>query len=364
MATADTRLDSLRIAIGHDIASFVRGTLEELQRRLLSQLRSGQPSSDTETRLQACGDGLRNTPWLWPSLDDALVDLFKDWPLPEDAVSLQSIRDFAKTSSTGNMLDVVKKVDDYLVNCLAKRGTINTGTRILVKALIKLWTQALDSDRRLLALSVVQGRVITTNFRCRCLDQLPLLPDGFVHSLRNIIQNHDEAPEPACVDLATLLTTELSVVTCWRPVLNRMLKNQGEKLIDYALSNLKANEWLQFLLDLRQIFGEEVNWDATTSAPILKPQLHRWANNLDGYLPVISQLEDDARCGPTVQCILAGGDGLHGLLEDTLERVLLLMLNMEGKQHLSVSTLDVDDRKFWEHSTNLLCSLHQDRDHY
>jgi hypothetical protein len=334
---ANIQLDSLRTAIGPDIASLVKGTFEELQSRLLSLIRSDQPSSDTETQLQACGDGLRTTPWLWPSLNASLVELFKDWPLAEDIVCLQSIRELAGMSSSGNMLDVVKKVNDYLVNCLGKRGAINTGTRVLVKALIKLWKQALDSNRRLLALSVVQGRVITTNFRCRCLDQLPLLSDGFVHSLRIIIQNHDDAPNPACVDLTTLIVTaEPSVVTCWRPVLNRMLKNQGEKLIDYALANLKASEWVQFLLDLRQIFGEDVNWDPSTSAPILNPQLYRWANVLGMYLPAVSKLEDNGRCGSAVQCILAGGDGLHGLLEDTLERVLLLMLNLEGTHYFSL----------------------------
>ncbi|KAE9370616.1 hypothetical protein N431DRAFT_38267 [Stipitochalara longipes BDJ] len=335
------RCDSLRAAIGPDISSLVRGTLEEMQKILLSQIRSGQPSSDTEARLQACGSGLLETPWLWPSLDSSLVDLFKDWPTPEDIGCLQSIRDLARMSFTGNMLEVVKKVNDYLVNCLVKRGTINTGTRILMKALIKLWKQALDSDRRLLALSVVQGRVITTNFRCRCLDQLPQLEDGFVFSLRTIIQNHDDAPDPACVDLTTLLvTTEASVLTCWRPVLNRMLQNQGQKLIDYALANLKAREWVQFLLDIRKIFGEDVKWDPNASAPILNPRLHQWAASLDMmYMNVINELEADAQCGSTVQCILVGGDGPYGHLEETLERALLLMLHMEAYSKPAMMTI-------------------------
>lgn len=283
-------------------------------------------------RLQACGSGLLETPWLWPSLEDSLVGQFKEWPSPEDLGYLQSIRDLARTSSTGNMLEVVKKVNDYIVDCLVMRGTIDPGSRILVKALIKLWKQADDSNRRLLALSVVQGRVITTNFRCRCLDQLPKLEDGFVYNLLAIIQNHDEAPDPACVDLITLLvTTEASVLTCWRPVLKRMLRNQGQKLIDYALANLKAHEWVQLLSDLDKIFGEEAGWGPTSSAPILNPQLRQWASTLDMYLPVISQLEEDDRCRSTVQCILAGGDGPFGHLEETLGSILLLM--MEGEEY-------------------------------
>jgi hypothetical protein len=58
---------------------------------------------------------------------------------------------------------------------------------------------------------------------------------------------------------------------------------------------------------------------------------HRWATTVDMmYMHVIDELEADTRCGSTVQCILAGGDGPYGHLEETLERALLLMLHMEG----------------------------------
>jgi len=130
---------------------------------LLSQIQSGRPSTDAETKLQACGWGLLETTWLWPSLDHALLELFKDWPSVADMKYLHSIRDLTRLATAGDMSEVSRKVDGYVVDCLVRRGTINTDTRILVKALMTLWQRAPDSDRRLLALSVVQGRVISTN---------------------------------------------------------------------------------------------------------------------------------------------------------------------------------------------------------
>ncbi len=306
-----------------------------MQTLLFSQIQSGQSSNDTETNLQACGSGLLEASWLRPSLDNSVLELFNDWPTREDVGSLHSIRDLAKTTDTGTVSEVVKKVDDYFLDCLFKRGTIHTGTRALVKALITLWQRAPDSDRRLLALLVVQGRAISTNFRSRCLAQLPQLPDGFVHSLRMIIQNYDQAPAVACVDLTSLLAATTLPVTCWRPVLNRMIGIQGKNLIDYALANLKAFEWLQFLRDLHILFGEEMDWNPTTSAAIMNPKLHRWAQSLDMYLPIISQLEMEIQSKSTVRCILSAGDGLHGHLQETLEQILCnLTFNMESKQCL------------------------------
>jgi hypothetical protein len=112
-----------------------------------------------------------------------------------------------------------------------------------------------------------------------------------------------------------------------------MIVNQGEKLNDYALANLKAFEWLQFLRDLRLLFGEEMKWNPNTSAAIMNPRLHRWAKSLDMYLPVISELEAEIQNRSTVQCILSGGNGPHGHLEVTLEQMLCIFtFNVESKQ--------------------------------
>jgi hypothetical protein len=231
------------------------------------------------------------------------------------------------------MWEVVKNVDEYMINCLVQSGTIPTETKSLVKALLTLWKRAADSDRRWLALSVVQSQVMTSNFRCRCLNQLPQLPDGFVYSLRLIIQNYDEVPDVTCVDLATLLAANKSSATCWRPILRQMLESQGQKLIDYALANLNADDWVQLISDLRKVFGKEMKDEPISSIAILNPELHRWVSNLEMYIPIITQLATDVRCISALRCILVGGDKLYGSLEPTLEEMLcILTFKMHGKQ--------------------------------
>lgn len=277
------RCAQLHRAIGIDVVNLVRVFIHEMQQILRSQIHSGQSSTDTELRLQACGSALLETPWLRSSLDSSLVELFNDWPSVEDIRYLHSIRDLAKMSSTGNMWEVVKNVDEYMINCLVQSGTIPTETKSLVKALLTLWKRAADSDRRWLALSVVQSQVMTSNFRCRFLNQLPQLPDGFVYSLRLIIQNYDEVLDVTCVDLATLLAANKSSATCWRPILRQMLESQGQKLIDYALANLNADDWVQLISDLRKVFGKEMKDEPISSIAILNPELHRWVSNLEMY---------------------------------------------------------------------------------
>ena len=115
-----------------------------MQQILLSQIQSGQSSTDTELSLQACGSAFLRDPWLRSSLDSSLVKLFNDWPSLEDVGYLHSIRNLAKTSSTGKMWEVVKNVNEYMINCLVQSGTILTGTKILVKALLTLWKRAAD----------------------------------------------------------------------------------------------------------------------------------------------------------------------------------------------------------------------------
>ncbi len=304
-----------------------------MQRLLFSQIQSGQSSTGTELNLQACGSAFFGTPWLRSSLNSSFGDLLNNWPSLEDVRYLHSIRDLAKKSSTGNMGEVVKNVDEYMINCLVQSGTILPGTKILVRALLALWKRAADSDRRWLALSVVQSQVFTTNFRCCCLNQLPRLPDGFVYSLRHIMQNSDEAPDITCVNLATLLAANESSVTCWRPILRQMLEFQGQKLIDYALANMNATEWVQLLSDLGKVFGKEMKDEPISSIAILDPELHRWVSNFEMYMPMISKLESDVRCISAVRCILIGGDRLYGNLELTLEEMLcILTFNMHGKQ--------------------------------
>ena len=121
-----------------------------------------------------------------------------------------------------------------------------------------------------------------------------------------------------------------------------MLESQGQKLIDYALANLNAYEWVQLLSDLHKVFGKEMKDEPISSVAILNPELNRWVSNLEMYMPIISKLETDVRCVSAVRCILIGGDRPYGHLVLTLEEMLcILTFKMEGKIHwlpISVSS--------------------------
>lgn len=322
------RFQLLRKTIGSHLARLVTDEVEAMQSSLRGEWDAKISSIDTESKLQAFGEKLQSVSWLWPFFDQNLGELIKDWLKSEDLRNLQSIRTLAKTAEPKTSLSLLGKVDSYFKDCLVKRNTATEDTRSLMKALVYLWHQAPDELRVSVALSIAQGRGLSSKFQCRCLDQLPTLPDGFLSSLRAIIRNYDENSDISCVDLAQLLSSadKREVIPCWRPVLSRMIEQRGSTLIDYTLARMNAGEWVQWLGNLRFVYGD--NHPGFPTITILEPGLLKWAERLKKYVPTLVRLEDKLGRGSTIGCLYLGGDGK---CEDVLEQIIkLFSSNMEG----------------------------------
>ena len=227
-----------------------------MQKSLLAQFRTDQASNTTETNLQACGSVLFGISWLRAYLDTPMRVLLQNWPSAEEVAHLHSIRDLARTVASGTTSEVAKHIGEYFVETLVERGTMNPDARVLVKTLLNLWQRAPDLNHRLLALSVVQGHLVPAKFRYTCLAQLPELSDGVVINLHSILNDYDQGPAVACLDLTSLLASATEPTTCWKLVLTYMVETQGQTLMDYALTNLKAYEWMHFLGALQSVHAE------------------------------------------------------------------------------------------------------------
>ncbi|XTI89975.1 hypothetical protein V2W45_1511865 [Cenococcum geophilum] len=324
-ALGDTRGELLREVLGPYLLNGVQNCVQEMQDTLHKQLNASGPWTDIQLKLQKFGKALQETPWLQPLLDAPLRALLYSWPSLETIKLLKSIRTAVQNTTSGaaSASSLNSIIDMYCMDRLIKRGTIEVPSARLIDALIYLWRQASDPDRRALALFVARGG-INSDLRCRCLRQLPLLADDFVRNFRKIMEGYTKEGDASCVELTRILATTafIDAVDCWRPVLYRMIEQRTETLIDYTLSNLTAQAWLQWLWDLSTIFGDLMPSSLPSSPAVLQPGLQIWSQQLAEYVPTITRLEALLGSGPALQCILLGGEGPW--IEDLIQILDLL----------------------------------------
>ena len=237
---------------------------------LRAQLQAGGPWDGSEMKLQAFGKGLQDALWLRPLFDAPLRVLIDTWPTLGDMKNLHSRRIAAQSMTPGIVTSsLTRKIDQYCMGGLIMRNAIDVPSKRLVEALICLWKQARDPDRRVLALMVAQGSGMNSSFRYRCLMQLLDLPDGFVTSLRRILQGRPKNADIACVELARLLATVplADVVACWGLSLRQWIDQRRETLDDYTSTHLPAGAWFQWLEDLSLIYSDMMAWHPDSSPP-------------------------------------------------------------------------------------------------
>ena len=338
------RGQGLREILAPDLINHISNYMQKTQAMLRAQLQAGRPWDGTEMKLQAFGKGLQDALWLRPLFDAPLRALIDTWPTLGDIKDLHSLRIDAQKGTVTSSL--TRKIDQYCMGCLIMRSAIDVPTKRLVEALICLWKQARDPDRRVVALLIAEGSGKNSSFRCRCLMQLLDLPDGFVHSLRRILQNGTKDADIACVDLARLLASAplADAIACWGPVLRRMIDQRRETLVDYTLTHLTAMAWFQWLEDLSFIYGDMMAWHPDSSPPILRPSLHAWAQRLATYIPTITRLESVLGSGPVTRGLMTG---CEGPLAERLIRILdILQEHNEGRywpaMQVIISLLEFD----------------------
>jgi hypothetical protein len=315
----DSTFLSLREALAPNLVEQISNKAQDLQTRLKGRLQEGSPWDGLEMELRSFGEKLKKASWLWPLLDDSLQKLVKQWPSEAVMKSLHSIRVAAQTTSKVPGL-LVQHIDSYCMNRLVADGSVDVPTSHLIESLIRLWQKSLDETRRELALEIAQGPGRESGFRCRCISQLPVLPDDFVRMLGQILNRfYAGDQDTTCVDFARLLASSpyRNVVSSWRTVLYRMIKHRGQALVEYTSAHLTVKPWVRWHDDIRLIFGHMKAKNPFSSPTILLPALRTRVERLGAYLSTLTRLEDTLGSGSVVQTFLMGCDGPY--IEDLLD---------------------------------------------
>ncbi|KAE8441271.1 hypothetical protein EG329_005572 [Mollisiaceae sp. DMI_Dod_QoI] len=269
-------------------------------------------------RYNSLHSDLQNASWLWPFLEPSLPNLMKDWPSTDELKTLRSI-----WVRSGAVPESFKSTAQDLIRCyVLKNSSLDLEIGALTKALIRLWRTVHDADRRSVALSLLIGAGSITQVRCSCMEQLPSLSDSFVQSYWYIICRYDVHPEESCIAMAKILAAaSLSVdMTSWRPVLHRMLIQQGDRLFEYGLKQ-SVQEWISFLEDLECLYGHLSTWDPAFSPAVLKPGLLEWARKLRPYSNIINPLKEKLDSFEPLRCLCFEVVGKQDI-EEAVENIL------------------------------------------
>ena len=213
-----------------------------------------------EVKLQKFGLLLEKAEWLWPLIDyDHLEALLKDWPSEEDLSNLQSIR-LAVQNNDNVAMPNLTILNSYYLDSLAKRGTMDTETRSTVQALLNLWKQTTDWNRRYLGLLVAGGEGVSSHSPSQFINYLPNMNIGLVSRFQSILTTYKDAGDAACIELVTILAnySPEEVITYWRPILYSMIEVRGTRLLEFALKKFKVENWVEWLRNVRWALGADM----------------------------------------------------------------------------------------------------------
>lgn len=309
---APDQCQPLRELISPYLITLINNSIKDMQANLQTQLESGNTLHDMEIRLQGFGRGLLNSEWILPLLDQDFRTLLNDWPTKDEIVSLHKLRISVQTKPAELRDPLTKKINDFCMDCLIKRGTIDKPTKRLVEALVSVWDEPPSADLHTVAIFVAQGPGFENKLRCRCLSLLSTLPAIFLSKLTVIMHNWEKDPDTACVDLAQLLApippSTSDAAAYWRLVLYGMIDSRGHKLIANKLSHMRPAQWIGFVSNLRAACGAIAPRDPPP--PIMEPVLQAWCQRIEKHNTMLTGLEKDlVGCGTVMQCLLMGAEG-------------------------------------------------------
>ena len=319
---AQDHCQRLREIITPHLVVLINRSVKDMQNSLHAQLEAGNVSDDTEMKLQGFGSGLLLSPWILPLIEQDFRLLLTDWPTKDDVNSLHKLRVSAQAQLTSLRDPLLQNINNFCMDGLIKRGTIDKAAKRLIEALISVWDEPPNHDLHSVALFVAQESGFDNKLRCRCLSLLSTLPAPFLTNLRSIMQVWGKDPDAACVDLAQLLAPIISsssdAFSYWRLVLYSMIEIRGHELVANTLSHMRPAQWINFLSDLQAACGhiEQKNLHPV----IMDSALLGWGQRIDKHTATLTALEKDLLGFRSVmQCLLMGAEGI---LADHLENIL------------------------------------------
>jgi hypothetical protein len=307
-ALNDVHHQALRDVLSSQITAAAEYVLLGLQDKFCQYLQSGRDAETAGMNLHGFGKNLQAAHWLQPSLSERMQSLLRYWPSTGDMKGLFNIRSEAKRTTADGINTVKSMVDTYCMSYLAGHGTIDDEIRTTVEGLIRLWQQPPDRERREVAVAMAELSNVEPSIRRRCLIQLSSMTDRFVREIRTVVsRDYDEI----CIKFARVLVIprllDAEELDCWRGFLRCMIESRGSTLLDYTFVVYPtADNWLQWMKNIRTIFGSSRD-DPPASSPILCQRLHHWTERLSrSYIPVLTSLGNNHGFESAMRWVLLG----------------------------------------------------------
>ena len=337
-ALIDIRTRSLRESLRPYMVTGITKYMLKKQSELYERLECNKPWDGTEVDLIDFAKDFPRTSWLWPALDPPLRDyilFLVDTPKLELIKPLGVLRIYIQNASPRDDLSLISQIDAYCKSLFFSHCDIDPESRELVEALMRVWHQSTDGDRRDLALQIARYPGAEKQISCQRVSQIMRLEKDVVSTVLAICTGLGENKVDSLFEFSRLLVTKATpeLRDCWRMILYHEINSQDEQILDHALTTLTAKRWFQWLQYIESLFQDMMDWYSPT---LLKPATHAWAQRLRPYLPVLESLEHN----PLLPCLLRG---YNASTNEKFEQILKWIKVTQGDQRRKITDLVLAD---------------------
>ena len=308
-ALSDSRVCGLREQMQPYVVDRISNHVRKLRNTLFMQLGVGDQWGDAAMELLVFTHGLEEQDWLLVQLDDSVRRLIASGPsLMISIETLDAVRTSIRSTTISTPTPLLSQIDTYCKAKFMPGCTVDPQVCELIEALIILWHQDSDHDRRELTILIADLPNTGCQLRCDCLRDITTLNSSWVSSTLEALKLHEGSPDLGCFALIGLLASEGRpyILERWRKVLLFAIEKQHERLLRHAVTHMTISAWLELLHNIRVVYtGSEVIM-GDHSPRLLSLELHTWSQQMAEYLPTLKHLEGVLKRGPAMQTLLLG----------------------------------------------------------
>ena len=325
LALDNDRTRILRESLAPNIVRCTTQYVLKKKSQLWERLARNKPWNGIEVDLISFAKGFPRTSWLWPMLDLSLrnyIHFLVKEPSLELMNSLRALRIYTQNALPRNCLSLISQIDAYCRSLLFPQFDIDSESIELVKALMRLFQQSTDGDRRDLALQIALCSGTEKQLSCQRISQIVGIDNGIVSTILAIFKGPKECVN-SLVDFSRFLVTKATPEFGhrWRMILYNELHSQDEHIFTQSLQTLTIEQWFQWLQFIQSLFQDMMDWYSPT---LLQPELHTWAQRLRAYLPTLESLQRKS----ALPCLLRGYNA------STSEKFEQILIWIQGTQEI------------------------------
>lgn len=311
--TRGPRFIILREKIKPYLVYHISAHVRRLQQMLLDEIKQAKPWIVQAAELLLFGNGLKEEAWLLEGLSHFLRDSVTSLPAFDSIEALSRIRDSIRSSNSSIVPRFLSEIDAYCRTRLVPETTGRPPNHDIVEALIDIWKHDQDETRWELALLVAQLPNTSQKFRCDCLSDVRYFAFGQVSSALFILRLLGEDPEIDLYASVELLISKegIKIRERWRQILVLAIEENHSTLFNRALESLTVEKWLRLLASIREIFEGSVFITERGFPHLMGLELHTWSQQVQRYIPTLTDLGKVLKHGSTMQLLLSGSTVLE-----------------------------------------------------